>query len=221
VRTGRKPTVAASLAAMLLASAAVPAQTTVAPDLEPPPTWVWPRFATAPAEERVLTLVDRWDYVEQRYEPPYTIDAAVPQGEARTDSPEAVMISRISAMMRSDYEEWLSHWDPASREFLAAKNAQQGETPQSWVARWDDRLRFMRFRMLRRIETGPYVIITYTLVTPQGEDATGAELELPVVFRRSEEEGRWFATQDLRHDALLAMSPWVSGQSIVELAVPW
>lgn len=176
--------------------------------------WVTPRFTSTAVESKTLTLKEYYDYTEASYTPPYTISTPVPVDQARWETPEQVMLSRISAMMLGDYEAWLSHYDPASRDFIAWKNAERGDTPETWLALWKDRLRVMRFKLKRRIQTGPYVIITYEMVTLDGKDASGG-LELPVVFR--EFEDRWYATQELWQDGLVALSPWVSGKSIVEV----
>jgi len=178
--------------------------------------WVWPRVSTTPPEPRTLTLLDHYDYREMRYDPPYLIDAGVPKAEARYDRPEYVVLARISAMLAGDYDWWLQNWDPESREFIARKNAENGDTPESWVTLWKDRLRFMRFKLVRRIESGPYVIVTYHLVTPKGADA-GNGLEMPIVLHRVGE--RWYATQALHKDPFLPASPWVTGQKVMEVDV--
>lgn len=200
------------LALVLLVSAGVAAaqQGQSAGDAQ---AWVSPRYQTTPPQQRELTLVQHYHYTERRYEPPVTIHE--PLEEARFGSPEEAMITRISAMMRGDYEAWLAAWDPASREFVAGRNAAEGQSPEDWTTLWADRLRLMRFQLVRRIETGPYVMVTYTMVTPEGEPAT--VLELPTVFRRF--DGRWLATQELARDPLAPASPWVSGRYTQEVVV--
>jgi hypothetical protein len=181
-----------------------------------PEAWVWPKYKTTQPEQKKLTVVSHYTYREQEYDPAIPIRQAVPKAERRQGSPEEAMISRVSAMMAGDYEWWLETWDEASRLLTEEGNEQAGRTPEYFTRWWADTLRLAHIELVRRIETGPYVVVTYRLVTPSGE-AAGNGIEFPTVFHRVGD--RWLATLDLRRDPLVPASPWISGQRRMEQTV--
>lgn len=203
-------------ARFLVALVAVALAATGAISAEMPPEWVWPMHETAEPEEGVLTLVTHYPYSERRYETPILVERPVPEVARRQGTPEEAMISRVSAMMAGEYEAWLDTWDEASRRLTIANNEAEGRTSDYFLQWWEDTFRFARIALVRRIETGPYVVVTYRLLTPSGEDA-GNGVEFPAVFR--EVDGRWLATLDLRADPLVPASPWVSGETRMERTV--
>lgn len=178
--------------------------------------WVWPTHSTMEPQEKELTVVSHFTYREQEYEPPVVIEHAVPKSQRRLGSPEEAMISRVSAMMAGDYDGWLETWDAESRRLTDQNNRAQGRSPEFFLQWWDDTFRLAKVALARRIETGPYVVVTYRLVTPEGRDA-GDGIEFPTVFHKVED--RWLATLDLRRDPLVPASPWVSGESRMEVTV--
>lgn len=199
---------AAFAAASLAACALVLAQA--------PPAWVSPTHSTTEPQEKELTMVSHFKYREQEYDPPVVIRRAVPKSERRQSTPEEAMISRVSAMMAQDYDWWLETWDAESRQLTIENNLAQGRSAEYFLQWWGDTFRFANVALTRRVETGPYVVITYRLVTPSGLDA-GDGIEFPSIFHQVDD--RWLATLDLRRDPLVPASPWVSGRARMEQTV--
>lgn len=181
-----------------------------------PPSWVWPTHKTSEPQEKELTVVSHYTYREQRFDPPVAVRQAVARPRRRQGTPEEAMISRVSAMMAGDYDGWLETWDAESRRLTEENNRAEGRTQEYFLQWWDDTFRLTHFVLTRRIETGSYVVITYRLTTPSGEDAASG-LEFPTVFHQVED--RWLATLDLRRDPLVPASPWVSGETRMEQTV--
>ena len=165
-----------------------------------PASWVLPTYPTTAPIEGKVTVADRYSYREQRYDPPVKVDHRVPKELQRDDTPEMAMIGRVSAMMNQDYEWWLSTWDQEAQRLTADNDRAMGRTAAYWLQWWDDMFRSGTVALVRRIETRQYVVLTYRLVAPSGEDVGGG-MELPVVFRKV--ESRWLATLDLREDVLV------------------
>lgn len=182
---------------------------------EMPPSWVWPTNSTTKPVDKTLTIVNIYRYKEMSISPPVMIDPIL-KNEQRYGTPEEAMISRVSAMMALDYEWWLNTWDPASRILFQEKERASDRTKDYWIQWWKDSFRFTRFTLIRHIETGPYVILTYRMMSKDGKDV-GRGLELPVVFRN--EHGHWLVTADLSSDQLAQSSPWVSGKELEEILV--
>lgn len=179
-------------------------------------SWVWPKYETTEPEQEKLTVVSHYTYREQEYDPPIVVQPAVPKAQRRQGTPEEAMLSRVSAMMAGDYEWWLETWDESSRVLTEEANRRSGRTREFFTSWWADTFRLAEIVLVRRIETGPYVVITYRLVTPSGE-AAGNGIEFPTVFHRVED--RWLATLDLRQDPLVPASPWITGERRMEQTV--
>ena len=192
------------------------AQQAAAPAAQPREVieWMFPIHRTASPAQRRKTVTEHFDYVEMEYAPSPVLTQFVSCDEASFATPEQAFVSRLSAMVAGDYEWWMEHWDAESQVIVNARNAQSGETPQDWIKRWSDQLISLRFKLVRRVETGDFVVVTYQLVDQDGADASGVGLEFPTAFRKV--EGRWMATQMLAADALMNLSPWSSGEPVVE-----
>ena len=176
-------------------------------------TWAYPMFKAGETQVKEITQIDHFPYLEQLYQPSFTIEER-PEGQDRFGSPEEAMISRTSEMMHADYDAWLAAWDPASQKMTEKIEQQQKITPQNRLQMWKAAFTRSRFTLAHRIQTGQYVILTYQL-TVDGRPAYPAEF--PVIFHQL--EGRWYATQDLSKDPLPSASPWLSGQNKVEVEV--
>jgi hypothetical protein len=176
-------------------------------------TWAYPMFNAGPTQVKEITQIDRFPYVEQTFQPAFTIEAQ-PQGDDRFTSPEEAMISRTSEMMHADYDAWMGDWDAPSRVLTEKIETLQKTTRENRVQMWKAAFSTSRFTLAHRIQTGPYVILTYHL-TRDGRPVVPAEF--PVIFHLV--EGRWDATQDLSKDPLPSSSPWMTGQDKVEVQV--
>lgn len=181
-----------------------------------PTRWMQPVYRTTPAVQKEITATEHYTYRVAEYQPPVTIQA-VPKPSWRWTTPEEAMISRTSAMMISDYDAFMAAWDPASRAESVQSYGGSGQTEEKWLQQWKEIFAIGRMVMTRRIDTGEYAIITYRVLTFDGQDVGGG-LELPTVFVKN--DGRWAATQALKRDPLVLQSPWVSGQDQIERTVP-
>lgn len=178
-------------------------------------TWVSPAFKTGSPEGKEIVTIDHYAYREAAYDPQILVDHAVSRSEARDDKPEYAFISRISAMMSSNYDWWLATWDKTGRELTLQNDAEKGATSNAWVKQWNQVFSGVRMVLIRRIVTGKYVVMTYGLRTLDGRPASS--FELPVVL--CDQGGRWYSTLDLRRDPLLPASPWVSGKDSMDVTV--
>ena len=178
------------------------------------PSWVFPAHPTTPPEDKVITTVDTYHYEERRFEPEIVVEAVPPEAVDYA-SPERAFISRFSAMIRGDYDGFMASWDDVSRQLTEVNDAGRGQTPTLYVETWRSIFSAASATMVRRIDTGDYVIITYRYVLPDG--TVLQDIEFPGMFR--EYANGWRATQELASDDLLAVSPWVTGETDVTQVV--
>jgi hypothetical protein len=172
------------------------------------PSWVWPTYQTTKPVDKVRTVVRYYDYQERQFSPPIIVKK-VPLDKLAFDQVEHAFISRISVMMEGDFDRWLGTWDPRSRSRFLAREKSLGRTSDYWPNWWKDVFTHAHYLLTRRIDAGPYVILTYRMVDANGNDV-GQGLEIPAIFK--EENGLWFATADLSSDVFAPASPWVSGE---------
>jgi hypothetical protein len=177
-------------------------------------SWVFPAYPTTPPEDKVITTIDTIHYEERRFEPELVVEA-IPPGAESYASPEQAFISRLSAMIRGDYDRFMASWDDLSRQLTEANDAERGQTPTLYIETWRSIFDAAKATMVRRIDTGDYVVITYKYVLPDG--TVLVDIEFPGMFR--EFDDGWRATQELARDDLLAISPWVTGQTDVTQVV--
>jgi hypothetical protein len=179
------------------------------------PSWAWPAYSATQPQEKAISMIDHYRYREVKYEPPIVVQAISRERQSYR-TPEEAMISRMSAMMTSDFDWWMSTWDQDARKQTIDNQKAEGRTKEFWVQWWQEMFSTIRVVLVRRIETGKYVVLTYRLMTPEGQDA-GNEMEFPTIFH--DVEGKWLATLDLSEDSLVFQSPWVSGKNETEETV--
>lgn len=201
-----------STGAALLMSAGAVAQTDQNAG-DTPYSLAEPSFPTTDPVSRVLTVREIYFYDEAMFAPPVRVPA-LPENVSDQSSPERTMVSRVSAIYQRDYDRFFEYWDEASRRIVEAELTAGAYSREDLVGNWGV-LNGMDIVLTRKVEAGEYDILTYQFKVKGGDD--GPLLEMPVIFK--EEEGRWFATQDLRQDELIATSPWVSGENEVEFTV--
>ncbi len=178
---------------------------------------VRPAFPTGVAIRKVIVETRVHRYREAGYAPPVLL-GALPSGVAGTATPEATLLSRVSAMMRGDRETWEGLWDARGREAVLERLARTRQSPDAFARRWRAIFANLTMTLMRRIEYGRYVIFSYQMRAPDGTPVYQG-LEFPSVYRRR--GGQWYATQDLglAGDDLLRALPWTSGQRSLELVV--
>lgn len=179
------------------------------------PSWVWPMYKTGNPVEKQMTVVDVYNYREIMYDPPIVVNL-VSKKERHNGTPEEAMISRVSAMMTLDFEWWLETWDSTSRKEILENDRKAGRTKEYWIQWWKDSFGFARIMLIRRIESGPYVILTYRLTNEQGKDV-GRNIEYPSVFHSINK--KWYSTVELASDPLIPKSPWVTGNKEENMTV--
>lgn len=173
--------------------------------------WLTPAYPAQPSERHVVTLRYSYVYEERQFVPSYPIEP-LSRNQWELGSPESAMIVRASAMKQLDYEGWRTTWDEASKAEMEKQVKDHGRELSDLVDQWRGVLAAGRMAMVRRVQTGQYVILTYRIVDATGRDL--GQIELPSVFHLV--DGRWLGTQDLSSDVLLLESPWVTGKQQVE-----
>ncbi|HEY6251806.1 MAG TPA: hypothetical protein VI685_17750 [Candidatus Angelobacter sp.] len=177
----------------------------------PDQEWLTPAYPAQPSDQHTVTLKYSYIYQERQFMPSYSLEA-LPKNRWEFTSPESAMIARGAAMRQLDYEGWLTTWDELSKSLMEQRAKEHHQELSAVIDQWKGILEAGKMTMVRRIQTGPYVILTYRIVDDAGKDI--GQIELPSVFHLV--EGRWLGTQDLSRDILLLESPWVTGQQHVE-----
>jgi hypothetical protein len=176
--------------------------------------WQSPAYPAESNQEHTVSITYQYTYDERLFAPPFVIAAVSPM--ARTfASPEATMIARASAMKDLDYDAWLATWDEHAKAEMEQRAKQSGRKLNDVVDQWRGIMKAGRIMMVRRIQTGQFVVLTYRVVDSTGKDIS--QLELPSVFHLVGDQ--WLGTQELSSDELLLESPWVSEVAHVERTV--
>lgn len=178
-----------AISSILLVSSAVLAQA-------PPPPVSYP---TASPAVQNLVVEEKYYYTVAPYEPAVVVPP-VSRTEATYRTPEEATIASISAMRTLDFDWFREVWEPASRRVLEERDRSTGQTPQFWKEAWQRAFsKYPRVELAHRIRTDEYVLISYRLVNPSNP---AESLEMTAVLKR--QDGRWFMTQDLADDPVLA-----------------
>lgn len=187
----------------------VSAQETPAPANRLP--WTQPAHPATAPQPRRMTSVDVYTYRERQYQPIFVFDPhTVPATASAT--PEDAVVQRFRAMAKEDYNAWLATWNPVTRAEFEQQQKTQGQSPESWTAQWRNVLARARISLVRRIDTGEFVIITYKILRSSSA-AESKELHLAL----SKLGNQWFATNELRRDGLMLYAPWLTGKDSLEL----
>ncbi|MGD2114270.1 MAG: hypothetical protein PVG07_04400 [Acidobacteriota bacterium] len=155
----------------------------------------WPEVRTTEPVEKPFTVVQHYHYREQRYDPPVQVPV-LDEPPVSYNAPEEALSGLISAMEHRDHEWWLETWDETSRELIARRDEALGTTPEERLATWEEKARGDAV-LVRWVETGQYVILTYRRRGAQDSAESSAE-EQRVAMKLS--ESGWVATLDLAQD---------------------
>jgi hypothetical protein len=152
-------------------------------------------FTATPPEKKQFIMENIYNYTQSRFVPPVVIYpvSRIGSGDA---TPEESCISFFSAMKAGDYEWWLSLWTAKSKELIAERNQQSKRTPQDWVASWNTILKDKQVVLVERLETGPYIILVYSLQSlgPISKETFRS------LYAAKYQDGHWRATQELEKD---------------------
>src|SRR5882724_1847404 len=143
--------------------------------------WVTPAFKTGPPSSGDKIVSEQYNYTQSEYSPPILVEA-LKRNQRAGDTPEHAFISRISAMMDQDYDDWLTTWDSASRLWTIDSGTKMGRDKEFYIKQWSGTFAKTRMQLVRRITTGSYVLITYRLVNFAGEPVS--PLEIPAILHR-------------------------------------
>jgi hypothetical protein len=158
-----------------------------------PPAMPAPAFPTKPAQEKKFVIEYLWNYKEYEYNPPVIVKQ-VDRAVAAYDTPEQAFTSLMSAMMAYDYNWWLSSFTDMSQKKRKEIDKQQNLTQQTWVSAWRQMMPGKRVQLEKRVDSGDFVMLLYTLRTPDDK----------VVFRSAipfrKENTKWLDTLDLSED---------------------
>ncbi len=183
-----------------------PHQATGAPDEIA--TWAKPLYRTTKGQEKTIVEVEKFPYRESSYTSTKPIDY-LPKEQYRYVTPEDAVVSRLSAMANLDYDGWLKSWDKAGRTRLLEMDANGQPGKDKRLDQWRGVMSQVKPVLVRRIETGKYVIVTYRLVNKAGQDA--GQFEFPTAL--VQEGGLWTGTDALKNDPFFNLVPWVTGHT--------
>jgi hypothetical protein len=155
-----------------------------------------PDFPVAAPEKGEFVVEHVYTFTFRRYASPVTISGA--RVSAPYTTPEHVASAQLSAMMRGDYDAFLTTWSEEARRRFDVDDKKQGRSPAFWVSAWQKALSKRPVRLLGRIETGRFVLVEYEL--GQIDNVTPFIDTIPT---RSFENQGWLATQELSEDPVL------------------
>ncbi|MFN7963845.1 MAG: hypothetical protein U0002_21455 [Thermoanaerobaculia bacterium] len=160
-------------------------------------------FPTGAPQVQKVVEENAYFYRTLPYQPAVEV-RAITHDKASYATPEEATIAAISAMLSADYGWFLETWTADSRRQLEARNQALGRSPEFWQEGWKKAFGGMRVELVTRIETGPYVLIAYSL-TPQNEaaGAPGAKKKPFLTSVLKNDGGRWLATQEMAADPVL------------------
>ncbi|HEY6251805.1 MAG TPA: hypothetical protein VI685_17745, partial [Candidatus Angelobacter sp.] len=119
------------------------------------------QIAQSPPVVRTFTATMHYVYHSRQYQPVVPI-VYVTQRPTKIATPEAALISQLSALHKGDYDWWMATWDPRSREKLEFQQRQSGQEPGLWLKNLQEQDAAgtcgLRTWILRR----EYVILRYT-----------------------------------------------------------
>lgn len=158
-----------------------------------------PAFKTAPPERRRFVMEYDTNYARVPYAPPIVIQP-VPKGADNFTNPEETFVTMFSAMMQSDYDRWYAVFSEDSQKLMAQRDAERKRAPSDWAARWKAALTGRQIVLLERLESGPYVMLVYSLrdLPNKGENQGKEILRNVVAMKRVGE--KWLVTQELADD---------------------
>lgn len=154
-----------------------------------------PRIKAQKPEDKTFTVIKHYQYRERVYSPPVKV-IFLDRDPKTYSGPEAVLVSQLSAMRNLDFDWYLSTWDNVSKNKILEQEKVKGKSRSLMLKQWKDDFNTKEVILLRWIETGEYVVVTYKILS-----AGGKEREIPTVFRLS--DGHWTATLELENDPVL------------------
>jgi hypothetical protein len=158
-------------------------------------------FKVGPPDKKKFTVQFITNYTRFMLTPPVTIQQ-VPKPADTYKTPEELFLTQFSAMLSGDYDRWISGWTDDSKKVMAERDEQMKRSPADWVARWKLALANRQVILLERVESGPYVLLVYSLRdTPKPGEAQGKEI-IRTIFPTKKVGEKWLQTQELSDDEM-------------------
>src|SRR3954468_16373790 len=170
------------------------------------PTWTKPLFKATRGQEKTIVEVQRFPYRQEMYQDAKPIEYLA-KDQYRYVTPEDALVSRLSAMANLDYEGWMKSWDKVSQARLRNMDARNEPGMQKRLNQWQGVFSQVHPVLVRRVETGKFLIVTYKLLNKAGQDAGMFEFPTPFL----QDGGLWIGTDALINDPLFNLVPWVTG----------
>jgi hypothetical protein len=150
--------------------------------------------ATKPVQDRfVVEYV--YNFWKQTYQPT-VVFKPIAKADASLASPEDCFMHQWSAMAAQDFEWWMSGWDEASQEMMAARNKKMKRGPEFWEERWGLAMKDQRILLVERVDTGPFAMLIYKMQDKLGETTMHS-------MHICKQVGlQWYATQELAEDPM-------------------
>jgi hypothetical protein len=160
-----------------------------------------PVFKTAPPEKKKFAVQFVTNYTRLAFTPEVKMQP-VPKSADTYKTPEELFVTQFSAMMSGDYDRWIAGWTDDSKKVMAERDEQMKRTSADWVARWKLALTNRQVVLLERLESGPYVLLVYSLRdTPKPGETQGKEI-IRTLFPTKKVGEKWMQTQELSDDEM-------------------
>lgn len=183
----------------------------VAPRASAEETFEWPQFSTSEPIDKQFTFIHHHVYRERLYDPPRNVPVMEEKPELY-GGPEEVVASMLSAVRHEDYDWWLGTWDETSRQRILASEEAMGVSREDRLEIWREKIGKSNATLVRWVETGQHVILTYRRPTAEGHSD-----EQAVAFKITGDG--WAATLELNKDPVFLYAK--TEQERVERRIRW
>jgi hypothetical protein len=157
----------------------------------------FPPIALTDPESHRFTFTGHYNYRESLYNSSVLIEIVGEKHISNISGPESLLIEQLSSMKALNVERWLSTWDDLAQDQIKATLDSSPTALDELKNKWAKHYASMKEIRLRRwIETGTFVIVTYSVL--QGSDPAK---EFATVVKM--EAGEWRATRDLETDPVV------------------
>lgn len=167
-------------------------------------------FPTGKAEPGKFTVEYVYNFISTTYTPEAQFKS-ISKEEASYSSPEEAFIAQFSAMINEDYAWWLSSWNSLSQDEILDRDKKQNRTAESWTKIWKKAMSGQTIKLIKKIETGPFVFINYKMLDHTGKETFNS------LYVCKNDAGKWLATQELASD--LMFHHFLEGKSKVVINV--
>lgn len=111
------------------------------------------------------------------------------------DTPEATLKHLVISMKEADYNNFLIGWDKYSVDLMLKRNKKFKRNKEFWEDKWEKSFANKEFFLEKRIETGPYIILSIIV-----RDVKNSANQFPLDYLFNKENNKWLATHKLMAD---------------------